>query len=118
MSVLGAMRAGVSGLQAQSMKFGALADNISNSSTIGYKRADVHFSTMVTEAASGAEYTSGGMRPAVGVAVSSAGRDGTSDGITAILFGGGPLVVIPNHLGVGVPPTHAVLLVVSFAIDK
>jgi len=41
MSILGAMYSAVSGLGAQATKLGAISDNISNSSTTGYKRVDV-----------------------------------------------------------------------------
>jgi len=37
MSILGAMFSGVSGLTAQSQALGAIADNITNQNTIGYK---------------------------------------------------------------------------------
>jgi flagellar hook protein FlgE len=118
MSVLGAMRAGVSGLQAQSMKFGALADNISNSSTIGYKRADVQFTTMVTQAATGTEYTSGGVRPAVRMDVSSAGSLITSSSTTDLAIGGGGFFVVSNNAGGGADTTYALTRAGSFAIDK
>ena len=43
MSILGALQAGVSGLGAQSSAMGAIADNIANMNTIGYKTNNVSF---------------------------------------------------------------------------
>jgi flagellar hook protein FlgE len=56
-----ALRAGVSGLYAQGSRLSAISDNISNSSTVGYKRADVAFETLVT--GGGSRYTAGGVTP-------------------------------------------------------
>ena len=41
MSILGAMFSGVSGLNAQSQALGAIADNITNQNTIGYKATEL-----------------------------------------------------------------------------
>ena len=43
MSILGALQAGVSGLSSQSSAMGAVADNIANMNTIGYKNNNVSF---------------------------------------------------------------------------
>lgn len=48
MSVYSAMTTAVSGLNAQSKAIGNISDNIANSSTIGYKRVDTSFISMVT----------------------------------------------------------------------
>jgi flagellar hook protein FlgE len=61
MSILGAMFSAVSGLGAQSTKLGAISDNISNSSTTGYKRVEVEFSSLVTEQVSRRSYSAGGV---------------------------------------------------------
>jgi flagellar hook protein FlgE len=97
MSLLGAMRAGVAGLQAQSVKFGAIADNISNSSTVGYKRASVEFTTMVTEPATQTSYTAGGVLPAVRQEVSKAGSLLTSSSATDIAISGRGFFVVSNN---------------------
>ncbi|WP_162937681.1 flagellar hook protein FlgE [Indioceanicola profundi] len=61
MSIFSAMNSGVSGLAAQSAKFGAISDNISNSSTVGYKRTGVQFSTLVTTSSTPGSYSAGGV---------------------------------------------------------
>ncbi|MFB9913320.1 flagellar hook protein FlgE [Rhizobium paknamense] len=48
MSLTGSMNAAVSGLKAQSAKLSSVSDNVSNSSTTGYKRSETEFSSMVT----------------------------------------------------------------------
>ena len=61
MSLTAAMFSGVSGLAAQSMSMGMIADNISNSNTIGYKDTKAVFSTLVTESTTGTTYSPGGV---------------------------------------------------------
>ena len=63
MSILGALQAGVSGLGAQSSAMGAVADNIANMSTIGYKNNNVSFSSLVTKQVSSNKYSAGGVHP-------------------------------------------------------
>jgi flagellar hook protein FlgE len=48
MSLVGAFIAGVTGIDAQSNKMGAISDNISNANTVGYKPTNVLFKTLVT----------------------------------------------------------------------
>ncbi len=62
MSLFSAMRSGVSGMSAQSSRMAAISDNISNSATVGYKRAAVDFSTLVTSSSSKTSYSAGGVR--------------------------------------------------------
>ncbi len=62
MSLYSAMRSGVSGMSAQSSRLAAISDNISNSQTVGFKRATVDFSTLVTAPGSGNGYSAGGVQ--------------------------------------------------------
>jgi flagellar hook protein FlgE len=48
MSLSGALTSAVTGLQAQSIAMGAIADNIGNSQTVGYKGVDTEFQTLLT----------------------------------------------------------------------
>ncbi len=61
MSLFGAMTSGVSALGAQSGAMGAIADNIANVNTVGYKNAKVAFQTLVTKQASSTMYSAGGV---------------------------------------------------------
>ncbi|MBT3359236.1 MAG: flagellar hook-basal body complex protein [Rhodospirillales bacterium] len=62
MSLFGAMFSGVSGLTAQSSAMGAVSDNITNVSTVGYKNTDVNFQTLVTKQVSSTFYSAGGVQ--------------------------------------------------------
>jgi flagellar hook protein FlgE len=46
MSLYGIMKAGISGMNAQSPETRAIADNIQNQNTAGYKRASVELSSL------------------------------------------------------------------------
>src|SRR5258706_3277239 len=48
MSLINAFIAGVTGINAQSQKMGAISDNIANANTVGYKPTVVLFKTLVT----------------------------------------------------------------------
>src|SRR6218665_1864125 len=49
MSLFSALRAAVTGISAQSAAIGNISDNLSNASTIGYKRVDTAFESLVTD---------------------------------------------------------------------
>lgn len=72
MGLYGVMRTGVSGMNAQSSKLGTVADNIANSSTTGYKRAETEFSSMVLSQGSGT-YNSGGVQANTKYAITDQG---------------------------------------------
>lgn len=63
MSIYGALFSGVSGLNAQSQSLGAIADNITNINTVGYKATEVRFQTLVTAQASLNNFSPGGVQP-------------------------------------------------------
>lgn len=62
MSLFGAMTSGVSGLVAQSSAMGAIADNITNVNTIGYKNTKTDFQSLVTKQTSVTFYSAGGVQ--------------------------------------------------------
>ena len=62
MSLFSALTAGVSGLSAQSSAMGAIADNITNVNTVGYKNADIDFKTLVTKQTTSTFYSAGGVQ--------------------------------------------------------
>jgi flagellar hook protein FlgE len=61
MGISSSMNAGVSGLNANANKLATISDNIANSQTYGYKRADVDFASMAVSD-SRTPYTAGGGR--------------------------------------------------------
>lgn len=52
MSLFSALTVAVNGLNAQSQAMGNISDNLSNSNTIGYKRIDTRFESLVTQSSS------------------------------------------------------------------
>lgn len=61
MSLNSAMLAGVTGLVSNSSALAAISDNIANVNTVGYKRAQANFQTLVTSRAANASYAAGGV---------------------------------------------------------
>ncbi|QLF69379.1 flagellar hook protein FlgE [Peteryoungia desertarenae] len=72
MSLYGMMRTGVSGMNAQANRLSTTGENIANSSTVGYKRADVQFSSMILPSTGGA-YNPGGVETQVRYSISEQG---------------------------------------------
>jgi flagellar hook protein FlgE len=60
MSLSSSLNAGLAGLSVNSTRLAVISDNIANSSTNGYRRADVDFASLVTPSGSNA-YTAGGV---------------------------------------------------------
>jgi flagellar hook protein FlgE len=62
MTISSSLNAGVAGLNANANKLATIADNIANSSTYGYKRAETDFYSVVVQNTVGATYAAGGVR--------------------------------------------------------
>ncbi|MBQ9235815.1 MAG: flagellar hook-basal body complex protein [Alphaproteobacteria bacterium] len=116
MSILGALQAGVSGLSAQSSAMGAVADNIANMNTIGYKNNNVSFSTLVTKQISSNKYSSGGVQPHSSQNISAQGLlSSVSSNTSLAISGAGYFVVNSSNLGDG---TWAYTRAGDFSIDE
>jgi flagellar hook protein FlgE len=61
MSINSAMLAGVSGLIANSSSLAAISDNIANVNTVGYKRSQADFQTLVNTQSRNSTYSAGGV---------------------------------------------------------
>ena len=61
MTISSSLNAGVAGLASNASRLATIADNIANSSTYGYKRAEADFSSLVISSGSGT-YSAGGVR--------------------------------------------------------
>ena len=62
MTISSSLNAGVAGLNANATKLATISDNIANSSTYGYRRADADFSAMVLQSGNTSGYSAGGVR--------------------------------------------------------
>ena len=60
MGISSSLNAGVSGLNANANKLATISDNIANSQTYGYKRADVDFSSLTVADAKSPNTVGGG----------------------------------------------------------
>ncbi len=113
MTISSSLNAGVTGLSVNASKLAAISDNISNSKTYGYKRADVDFSSVALTAREGA-YTAGGVRATAFRQVDSQGALSTTTNSLDIAIGGrGMLPVTPisalgNSSGNGTLPLQLI----------
>lgn len=62
MTISSSLNAGVAGLNANANKLATISDNIANSSTYGYKRAQADFYSVVVHGDSRTSYSAGGVR--------------------------------------------------------
>ena len=62
MTISSSLNAGVSGLTANANQLSAISDNIANSATYGYKRAESDFHSVVINGGSATRYSAGGVR--------------------------------------------------------
>ncbi len=113
MTISSSLNAGVTGLNVNASKLAAISDNISNSKTYGYKRADVDFSSVALTSREGA-YTSGGVRATAFRQVDSQGSLSTTTNSLDIAIGGKgmlpvtPISAIDNNNGTGNLPLQLV----------
>lgn len=98
MSLYGMMRTGVSGMQGQASKLSTIADNIANSSTTGYKRFSVEFSTLVVNSGGGS-YNSGGVITSVRQAVSQDGVIQYTSSTTDLAIDGDGFFIVQDSEG-------------------
>ncbi len=94
MSLYGAMFSGVSGLGANSQALGAIADNITNVNTVGYKATEVRFQTLVTAQASLNNYAPGGVQQRPFAAINVQGLFQSSPNSTDLGISGAGLFAV------------------------
>jgi flagellar hook protein FlgE len=73
MSLIGVLRTGVSGMNAQSNRISTVAENIQNSSTTGYKRTATEFSALLLDSPDSGSYNSGAVETTIRRSVSDQG---------------------------------------------
>lgn len=97
MTITSSMNAGVAGLNANASRLATISDNIANSGTYGYKRAETNFYEMVNAGNSGSGYSAGGVRTTSTRAIGENGAlVGTSNAMDISLNGRGFLPVTSN----------------------
>lgn len=93
MSLYGVMRTSTSGMTAQANRLSAVADNIANSNTTGYKRSFTEFSSLIIDS-NPSSYTPGSVQTTVRTAISQQGNLlGTTSTTDLAIRGNGFFVV-------------------------
>ncbi len=87
MTISSSLNAGVAGLAANASRLATIADNIANSSTYGYKRAEADFSSLVIGGGSGT-YSAGGVRVTTSRAIDQSGALAATSNATDIAVRG------------------------------
>lgn len=96
MSLYGALFAGVSALTAQSQAMGMISDNIANVNTVGYKRSEAAFSSMVTAQTRATSYAPGAVRASTLSRIDQQGILQQSSSATDIAISGNGFFVVKN----------------------
>lgn len=97
MSIYTALRAGVSGLTANSSALAVISDNIANVNTVGYKRGGVDFSALVNAQNSNTTYNAGGVLPLVRQQISLQGSLEQSRSTTDLAISGEGFFIVSTN---------------------
>jgi flagellar hook protein FlgE len=98
MSLFQAMRTSVSGMNAQAGFIGGISQNIANSATVGYKKVDNQFETILG-IGSAANYSSGGVLPVSRFSVDEQGTFTSTGSATNLAIQGGGFFIVQNGGG-------------------
>jgi len=120
MSINSALRAGVSGLVANSSALAAISDNIANVNTVGYKRTQGEFQTLVnSQSKSGGGYSAGGVSLSARSFISQEGQlQRTTESTDLAVDGQGFFVVTDKAEGVAATDTRLFTRAGAFTVDK
>ena len=99
MSVTSSLNAAVMGLNANATKLAAISDNIANSDTLGYKRTQVEFSSLVIEQSTSA-YAAGGVTVSSSKEIDTTGSLISTGSATDLAVAGRGLLPVTNASGV------------------
>lgn len=119
MTITSSLNAGVMGLNVNATRLAAISNNIANSGTFGYKRADVEFSSLVVNQGS-SNYSAGGVRGTAVRNVSDTGALISSGRSTDIAINGAGMIPVTNISGLTQPAAERDFLMVptgSFETD-
>ncbi len=106
MSLYGALFAGVSALNAQSQSMGMISDNIANVNTIGYKRTEASFESLVTTQGRSTAFSPGAVRASTQQRIDQQGIIQQSRSATDIAISGNGFFVVQNSLEAGQEPLY------------
>jgi len=120
MSLNSAMLAGVSGLAANSAALAAISQNIANVNTVGYKRTQGEFQTLVnSQSKSGGGYSAGGVAISARSFISQEGQlQRTTESTDLAIDGQGFFVVTDKAEGVAATDTRLFTRAGAFRVDN
>lgn len=101
MTAINALRTSTSGLNAQATKLAGISNNIANSSTVGYKRVDTQFESLVLEGSSNGSYAMAGTAAKNRVEISKVGQVQSTGVDTDIAVNGNGFLVVNEEAGSG-----------------
>jgi flagellar hook protein FlgE len=99
MTAINALRTSVSGLNAQATKLSGISNNIANSSTVGYKRVDTQFESLVLEGSSNGASALAGTSAHNRVEISKLGQVQSTGIDTDIAVNGSGFLVVNDSAG-------------------
>jgi len=120
MSISSSLNAGVMGLNVNAARLSTISDNIANSSTNGYKRSQVDFSSMVLQQRSSA-YSAGGVRVNTFKDNAATGSLISTGNATDIAVSGRGLFPVTSDGGLSASPSNRELMLLptgSFYADQ
>jgi flagellar hook protein FlgE len=120
MSISSSLNAGVMGLNVNAARLSTISDNIANSSTAGYKRSQVDFSSMVLQQRSSA-YSAGGVRVDTFKDIATTGSLISTGSATDIAVAGRGLFPVTDESGLKASPSSRELRLLptgSFYADQ
>ncbi|WP_102106686.1 flagellar hook protein FlgE [Oceaniglobus roseus] len=102
MTISSSLYASVSGLNANAQRLASISDNIANSSTIGYRRLETDFNSMVVSSGESRQrYTAGGVRAETHRLISQRGQTVGSSNPTDISVQGRGFLPVTDRVAVG-----------------
>ena len=121
MSLSSSLNAGVSGLLAQSTKLSTISDNIANSQTPGYRRADVEFASLVNKDPRTSAFSAAGVRAAPFRDVETSGSMQTTANPTDLAVAGNGMLAVTETDRLSLPQDQRPFLLTptgSFDVDE
>ncbi len=106
MSVFGSLFTAVSALSAQSQAMGMISNNIANVNTVGYKRTDAAFSSLVTNASRSTFYSPGSVRALQNARINQQGLLQQSASSTDIAISGNGFFVVRSSTSSTAEPLY------------
>jgi len=97
MTISSSLYAGVAGLNANATRLATISDNIANSSTYGYKRAEAEFQSLVLSG-NGGKYSAGGVTVNTARAIDERGPLITTNSATDLAVGGGGMLPVTREV--------------------